>query len=86
MPTSQPLCRVRCSSWAPGQQPSSSDVWDAFLGQRESSVAALWLGKQAAGFEVPGGFAQAGVGRLKERTASLPQAWLCLLSGQPAQA
>lgn len=62
MPTSQTLGRALCSVWAPGQQPS---VRDAFLGQRESIVAALWQGKQAAGFEVPGGFAQAGVGRLR---------------------
>lgn len=34
-----------------------------FLRQRESIIAALWSGKQAAGFEVPGGFAQAEVGR-----------------------
>lgn len=59
MPTSEPLGRVLCSVWAPGQQ---SSVRDAFLGQRESIVAALWPSKQAAGFEVPGGFAQAEMG------------------------
>lgn len=56
MPTSQVLSRDLCSRWAPGQQSPSSNAWDTSLGQRESIVAALWLSKQAAGFEVPAGF------------------------------
>lgn len=48
-------------------------VRDAFSGQRRSIVAALWPGKQAAGFEVPAGFAQAGARRLRRGLQASPK-------------
>lgn len=63
-----------------GQQLYSNNARDASLGQKGKRVAAPWPGRQAAGFEVPGGICSGWGWESEGATCRPPQAWLCLLT------